>query len=337
MKNVKRASFLAAFLLSCAVVAQDKAVTEQQIVLKNGQVNLSGTLIQPGGSTNSPAIVYLHGSGPMTREGFRPYAEEFAKLGIASLFYDKRGTGSSEGSWITSSLDDLAEDASAAVEFLKTQEGIDPSRIGFWGISQGGWIAPLAASKVEDIGFMMVVSGGGASPRQSELFSYQKQFEHKGLSEEEQEKGLSIANMFFDYLATGEERNSLLEALDEIKEGRLSFLAKQIGHILPSERNRVNWSWVGAYEPVEDIQEINCPVLLLFGDKDMDQPTDLALEKWRKGLQDAGNEQSTVMLFPGAAHGIRIGGHHQHRSFADGYWEVQIGWLWRNVLGGSME
>jgi fermentation-respiration switch protein FrsA (DUF1100 family) len=71
------------------VAAQKGSVTEQEVVFRSGSVELHGTLMTPPGQAHSPAVVFLHGWGPMTREGFRPYASAFAKLGIASLFFDK--------------------------------------------------------------------------------------------------------------------------------------------------------------------------------------------------------------------------------------------------------
>lgn len=315
--------------------------TERQVRFQNGSVELQGTLVAPAGQGPAPAVVFLHGSGPMTREGFRPYAEDFARLGVASLAFDKRGTGSSGGSWTTSSLDELAGDALAAIRYLKTEEGIDPSRIGFWGISQAGWVAPRAAARSDDVAFMVLISGGGASPRESELYSYRRAFEEVGLSEAERSEGFAVLDDYFRYLATGEGRAELVErltALEANRESQLYMLAERLGQVLPSLENRPNWSWVANYDPAPDIAKVTCPVLLLFGDRDREQPTELAVERWREGLKAAGNDDVTLMIFPGAGHGIRMGRHHggpERPPFADGYREAMLGWLWLHVIGGG--
>jgi pimeloyl-ACP methyl ester carboxylesterase len=336
-----RLGLMAALLLPTAwgpAAAQAPRFTERDVIFRNGAVELRGTLMLPAVKGPHPAVVFLHGSGSATRAGARTYAQEFAGLGVASLFFDKRGSGSSSGSWVTSSLDDLATDALAAVKYLKTQEGIDPERIGFWGVSQAGWVATLAASQSADVAFMILISGGGASPRESELFSYGSAFEQAGLSEAEKADAFAILDLYFGYLATGKGRSQLVERLEAVREGRLSPLAKQLNQVLPSDENRANWSWVATWDPAPSMAKIKCPLLLMFGDRDTDHPTAVAVQKWREGLKRAANDELTLVVFPGAGHGIRMREGHTSAGrppFADGYTEVMLGWLWRHVIEGK--
>lgn len=327
--------FVLLFIGSLNITLLQEKFIEKEVSFNNGSIILEGTLILPNQFQKSPAVVFIHGSGPMTRVGFKPYAEEFAKLGVASLFYDKRGTGSSGGSWLTSSLDDLADDALAAVKYLKSREQIDPDRIGFWGISQAGWIAPIAAAKSDDIAFMILISGGGVSPRESELFSYENEFEKAGISEIEKTKARKILNAYFDFLATGKGRYKLSSLYEEAHSGVLSELVDQLERITPSEEDRSNWSWVGTYDPADDISKIKCQLLLMFGEQDKEHPTAVAVEQWKKSLQKARTEDLTLMIFPGAGHGIRMREGYTGKGrapFADGYYEVQLGWLWLHVV-----
>lgn len=338
METHRRNSCIAMLVLSIFItntISAQVSLIEKEVSFQNDNITLSGTLLTPKGEGRFPTIVYLHGSGPMTREGFRQYAEEFAKMGFASLFYDKRGAGSSEGSWLTSSLNDLAGDALAAIQFLKNEEKIDSERIGFWGVSQAGWIAPIAVSHSKDVAFMILISGGGASPRESELYSYHQNFKKQNFSESEMNEASKILDLYFNYLGTGQERSELLDKLESIQGNRLNSFAQQLGRIIPSESNRVNWSWVSTYTPLSDIKNVGCPILLLFGDQDTNHPTKLAVERWREGLNIGGNSNATVVVFPSAGHGIRMreGYTGQGRPpFADGYLELQLGWLLKHVL-----
>ncbi len=340
MKIAKRSSLtgsyvLGAMLLLCGrISAQVPQFTETAVVFRNDTVQLSGTFIAPRQSERSPAVIFLHGSGPATRAGARPYAEEFAKLGIASLIFDKRGTGSSGGSWLTSSLSDLSNDAIAAVRFLKTLDSVDSTRIGVWGVSQAGWVATLAASRSTDIAFMVLISGGGATPHESELYAYRSAMENAKLPKSEIDDAERVINMYFGYLATGKDRPALVAELGK-DTGKPWYQYATLDRILPSEANRTNWSWVATWDPAPSIEKITCPVLLMFGDRDMDIPTEIAVRKWREGLKKAGNSDKAIVVFPGAGHGIRMreGFTGTGRPpFADGYAEVMLGWLWQHVV-----
>lgn len=318
--------------LGDSLIGQNRGYSEREVSFKNGSVVLSGTFITPDAEQPVPAVVFLHGSGPVTREGARQYAEQFAALGVASLFFDKRGSGTSTGSWVTSSLEDLAGDADAAIEFARTQPEVNPRRVGLWGVSQAAWVATLVAGRDPDVAFLMLISGGGASPRESELFSYGQAFERARLSSTERQKGFAAVEQYFAYLSSGEGRDSLVDLLSASTDEPW-FAHARLDQILPDESNRVNWSWVADWDPSPFARRITCPVLLLFGDRDTDQPTNLAIQRWREDLELAGNESVTTVVFPGAGHGIRMGESHERRGpFADGYYDVMLGWLWRVVV-----
>src|SRR5207244_2077563 len=127
---------------------------EQEVVFSNNNVRLSGSILIPHVGGQHPAIVFIHGSGPESRDASRFLAEVFVSRGIAALIYDKRGVGSSTGDWRDSSFDDLAKDALAAVEYLKNRPDINSSRIGLMSSSQGGWVAPITASLSADVRFV---------------------------------------------------------------------------------------------------------------------------------------------------------------------------------------
>lgn len=116
---------------------------------------LAGTLYKPApASAKLPAIVLAHGSGSADRFG-GPWVTYFTDLGFAVLAYDKRGVGDSEGDWRQASYVDLAGDLEAAVDWLSSQSGIDPDRVGIHSSSQSGWYAPLAAARDKRVRFLI--------------------------------------------------------------------------------------------------------------------------------------------------------------------------------------
>lgn len=138
----------------------------------SGGVPLRGTLFVPNSTGPHPAVVLLHGSGPQTRESYiRYFADQFARSGFTALIYDKRNATRTDTSVRRgATFDELADDATAAVRYLRAlPDAVDPRRIGLWGLSQGAWIAPMAAERIEGIAFLVLVSGGGTAPAREEL------------------------------------------------------------------------------------------------------------------------------------------------------------------------
>ena len=144
----------------------DSRPSTGRVTFQNGDVNLAGNLFIPTGEGPFPAIVIVHGAGKYTSQDYKYLSFFFVNHGFATLTYDKRGVGASSGSYkgvgVESGeavLEDLAGDALAGVEFLKSNKQIDPNKIGFFGISQAGWIIPLATSKSSAIAFIVLYSG----------------------------------------------------------------------------------------------------------------------------------------------------------------------------------
>ena len=142
-----------------------------------GDVTLAAALDLPSGDGPHPAVVLVHGSGRTTRHDLRGRSQDLQSLGFASLRYDKRGVGQSTGVYIPVGAEDseevfsvLADDALAAVQYLKSRSDIDPTRIGLMGGSQAGWIMPLAASRSSDIVFMVSLSGATSTVGISDFY-----------------------------------------------------------------------------------------------------------------------------------------------------------------------
>ncbi len=170
---VIRAVFLLFSVVFSLQAAGEDLRTEEVEFVSHGDT-LSGSIVFPVGEIHA-AVVFIHGSGKQTRN---PHlAERFARDGIAALVYDKRGVGKSGGEYefkqnvSEKNLSLLADDAAAALRSLAAHPALKGKRVGFAGISQAGWIAPLAAQRTDLARFLVMWSGPVCKVSEEDIYS----------------------------------------------------------------------------------------------------------------------------------------------------------------------
>jgi uncharacterized protein len=109
-------------------------------------------LTRPTGDGPHPAVVLVHGLGA-TREMMLPqYEQHFAAAGIATLAFDYRYTGASEGHPRQHfSMASQECDVEAALAFAASHPEIDAQRIGLWGTSLGAMHVIRVAAQRKDL------------------------------------------------------------------------------------------------------------------------------------------------------------------------------------------
>jgi alpha/beta superfamily hydrolase len=132
-------------------------------------------------------------------------ADHFARNGIATLIYDKRGVGASTGKWAEAGFDDLAGDALAGLGYLQSRGDIRPRQIGLWGSSQAGWVMAKATSLSKQIAFIISVSaaGSGYTVAQQELYNVETEMRAGGFSQAEIDEVLATRRVLFEFVCTG--------------------------------------------------------------------------------------------------------------------------------------
>jgi alpha/beta superfamily hydrolase len=137
------------------------------------------------------------------RDVYLDLAQFFASSGIATLRYDRRGAGASEGDWRQMTFAMQADDALASVRFLQQHSAVHRAQIGLWGLSQTGWIAPLAASRSRDVAFIIPVSAPGVSVAQQELYRIGQWMRTDGRTEPEIAAVIAYMMQVYDVLRAG--------------------------------------------------------------------------------------------------------------------------------------
>lgn len=303
---------------------------EREVTFEDNGITLAGTLLEPASPGPHPAMLLMPGSGSETRDGLLDLARSFAAQGMVTLVYDKRGDGKSQGSWVHESLDDLASDAATAIRLLRTTPGVDAARVGAWGISQSGWVLPRLVKQLPDLAFVICVTGGGTTPREVEVYGYDKELTHARFTQSDKDAALGLVDRYMRYLATGADRAGLEAAIQASHKERWSSVV-ELERVMPDEVDRDKWTWVATYDPAADMAAMHMPVLVLLGGRDTFTPTADALTGWHLALTAAGNPADLILEFPSAMHGIRTNGHDMHVTpvYAEGYLEEQLTWLRR--------
>jgi pimeloyl-ACP methyl ester carboxylesterase len=301
-----------------------KALPEDEVSFTNGNVTLSGTLLLPPTKGPHPAVVIMNGSSPWVRSAARFIGDFFALNGVVALIYDKRGCGRSTGDLSTSGYDDLAGDALAGLELLKNRPDINPHQIGLWGISQGGYIVPLAASRCADVAFIISVSGPGITPEAQMAYCVEHWMKAAGYSKADVNEAGSLYLLNCRYQRTGSDWNKVEAARKAAQNKPWYNACPMLDASAVDKLSLLTWT----YDPVPTLHKVHCPVLSVYGELDPLVPAKESADIWETALREAGNHDVVIKIFPIAVHAMqdtRTG------LQVPGFWILQREWLLKHV------
>ncbi len=307
---------------------------EEPVSFQNGMVRLAGTLIRPPGKGPFPAIVVLGGSHWDTRQTIRADADILTSFGWTVLIYDKRGYGDSQGDR-TVAFSTTAEDALAAVQFLKERADIRADRVGLAGRSRGGWIAPLAASRSQDVDFLLLLVAPAVSPAQQETTRRLNVLRSQGISEGDLSMARTYLKLQFGFAQSGQGWEEYAVARERIQQSWLEVLG---GAASPDPED---WLWARLnmhYDPLPALEKIRLPVLALFGELDTNVVPAENLPLMEQAFSRAGNSDATLFVVEGADHGLRSSSQaklplHRKTGYAPDVWKIVQEWLERISSG----
>ncbi len=280
----------------------------------SGDVSLFARLDLPDGKGPFPAIVLIGGSGESACTDHLSAGDFLATNGIAALTYDKRGTGRSGGDF-TSDFHVLAKDAVAAVEHLKARSDIDSTRIGLCGFSQGGWVAPLAASMSPNVSYVIVNYGMMESPAEEALMETLDLARERGADERSLVEIERLTVAAIDVIASDFKEWEEFEKLKkEYKKAEWrekiegtpvedmlkypKFLAKLIGPVRAPEG--LDWY----YDSTDVLRSLEIPMVWLLAEMDESAPNRKTIPKLRKMI--ARGKPYELIVFPGADHSMLV-------------------------------
>jgi pimeloyl-ACP methyl ester carboxylesterase len=282
---------------------------------RNGERQLAGTLTVPEGAGPFSAVLLISGSGPQNRDeeifGHKPFwvlADHLTRAGVAVLRVDDPGVGGSTGYATPPTTADFAIDAAAAVEYLKGDPRVAVERIGLIGHSEGGVIAPLVASRRDDVSFLVLLAGSGVPGDELLRRQNQRIFEGAGFPKKRQEKLLGLLEKLFAGLALedeGERRERVTQVIRaQMKANGVPDDQLQAEQVVAAA-NQADNAWMRyflGYDPRPVLRETTIPVLALNGDLDVQVDAEQNLTAIAAALEEAGNDNVTIRRYPGLNH-----------------------------------
>jgi pimeloyl-ACP methyl ester carboxylesterase len=279
-------------------LAKEKSFSEEEVKFVNADVSLAGVLFKPKESEKPiPYVILVHRSGWEDRNTpwYHSLACSLASKGVGVLLYDKRGTGKSTGNFSSANFNVLADDAVSTFNYIKERKDLNYTKIGFLGASQGGWITPLAANKVSNCGFAILIVGPAVSVYEQDINRVQYTLTDEGYSKKSIDSALHYSGLFFKYIQTNNTKDwvTLKTYALKIKD------KKWIDYLdIPQSKTGEDILWWrnNRYDPKDALDKIRCPVLSIFGEKDVLVPPAENKNKMETYLKNAGVDYKIVTI-----------------------------------------
>ncbi|WP_343520182.1 alpha/beta fold hydrolase [Sphingomonas sp.] len=283
--------------------ATTQVVTEARR-FTSGDATLAGTLYLPARRKPVAAVVVTHSaSSPLGDASLYDHLKTaLPALGIAVFTYDRRGSGRSGTKTAGGDFTVLADDAIAAVKSLQADPRIDPKRIGTWGLSQGGWISPLAASRSPDIAFVIAVAGPVVTADVQMLFSSTNHLRANGHSRAEIDQMVATRKAVDDYMRGTGTREAAQQRIDAAKT-QPWFKYTYMGETV-RDREVSQWRREIENDPLANLTKVRVPLLVLYGANDAVVPVAVSVERLKTVA--ARMPRMRVHVVAGADHAMQV-------------------------------
>ena len=319
------------------VPATDAPYRSEDMTFANGSVTLAGTLTTPPGKGPFRALVMVTGSGAQNRDeelfGFKIFAtiaDHLTRHGIAVLRYDDRGVGGSTGNIGASTTADFAGDALAGLALLAGRPEIDRTRIGIWGHSEGATVAALAAARSPDVAFIVMMAppaipGAALLARQAADLARALGASPADIAAEQAAFKKVVAAIRADAprdVLQPAVRNVIAAQYDARSAAARAELGERgafVDKVLPAAMSQLESRWMRdliASDPAPALAMVQCPVLAVFGGKDVQVPPDVNRPALEAAFVKGAHVQPTVTVYADANHLFMAAGTGQPSEYA---------------------
>ena len=278
--------------------------TETDAVVPTAVGDLAAIIRVPAGAHDTlPGVVLVDGSGDGDRLGWGGWPEWIADAGSVVLRHDKPGCGGSPGRWTEQNLEDRARESLAATQVLRAHPATAGQPVGLYGVSQGGWVALLAAALEPDaVDFVVCHSGPGTTPAQQERERLEAWVRADGHDEGTVTEAMVWVDRRADLIRSGASADVVLA---EQARHRESPWYDTVLFPYDTTENLRFVSGILDFDPTTVMPLVRCPVMVAFGGADTTFPVQTSLRAFAEHLP--ADERHAFAVFPGAGHGLSLG------------------------------
>ena len=282
---------------------------EENVVFSNpaARLTLSGTLTVPPGKGPFPAVLLVSDLGEQDRDGtvegyhlLGGLADYLTRHGVAVLRYDDRGVGESGGSTATATTEMLVTDVQAALNFLRSRLEINIGRIGVVGHGEGANVALLTAGQPLSPAFVVSLAGYGLTGAQTLLQQQVARQRAQKINPVVVQANYERQRTMYDIMRLTNPPQAKAIVSNMLRQDRPEFTSEQVQ--AAAAKLLTPWyRYFLAFDPVANLDQVRCPVLLLNGTDDAEAPADLHLAALEKELKSI-NRSTTAKRLPGVNH-----------------------------------
>ena len=278
------------------------SVEEQQRSFQNGAVTLDGTLYVPKVDGRIPAVIVFHAASEPTRDFplYRHLVEMLPPLGVAVFVFDRRGSGKSGGKLEDTDYNMLADDGIAAQRMLAADARIDARKIGFWGLSQGGWLSLLAASRSSQAAFAVSISAPMTTPDVQMIFASASILRIKGFPQTDIDRAIAARTALDDFMRGKRDRASTQAIIDDAAT-QPWFQHIYMGKTF-KDPDQSRWAKEMRHDPLATLDAVKQPTLVIYGSGDPWVPVQTSVERLQASA--ARHPNIEVRVIAGADHAM---------------------------------
>jgi pimeloyl-ACP methyl ester carboxylesterase len=290
-----------------ADTTQNSNYSQQKLIIRNKSTKIGGTFTYPKNQLSKQLVIMISGSGAQDRDetmtpisDFKPFAllaDSLTTSGMATYRYDDRGVGQSTGSFQDATLDTLASDVEAIIDYFENSRDHSFSEITLLGHSQGGIVGGKVAAQNNNVDKLILMASPGVPLKRLLRYQVKKQFSQAAIdsilvnreieAREQMMQAIRTDSDMVQAKQTYQKRFAAIQRSAGADSSYAAMIATQQATQLSTIYGTPQMQSLLFYDPTEDLHTLNIPVLVLLGSKDTQVPVSINKSPIRQALESA--------------------------------------------------